>query len=284
MLMTAGILMNKIFTVNSLKKLIDDKNIKVYKEAVKATSVDSDNKTNSEILQELYKYMSRNHRNEFFFKNTIINKILLGRHSLNTSTAIRELPIDNNILDLVVINGVGQVYEIKTGLDNLTRLNEQLDSYYRVFSYCNVVTEQSHVDQLKIKLKDTPTGLIVLNKRGSLHVERKAVEYKDNLNKKSMFDVLRKYEFEEIIQQNFGKLPNVPQSKYYDECFNIFNELETTHAQKCVLNQLKKRTNINKDNLRYFKMVPNEIKSLVYFSKYNEKDFVQLENFLNSKY
>ena len=225
MLMTAGILMNKIFTVNSLKKLIDDKNIKVYKEAVKATSVDSNNKTNSEILQELYKYMFRNHRNEFFFKNTIVNKILLGRHSINTSTAIRELPIDNNILDLVVINGVGQVYEIKTGLDNLTRLNEQLDSYYRVFSYCNVVTEQSHVDQLKIKLKDTPTGLIVLNKRGSLHVERKAVEYKDNLNKKSMFDVLRKYEFEEIIQQNFGKLPNVPQSKYYDECFNTFNEL-----------------------------------------------------------
>ena len=38
-------------------------------------------------------YLGRNYRNEYVAKNTIINNILLGRHSVNTATMLNELKV-----------------------------------------------------------------------------------------------------------------------------------------------------------------------------------------------
>jgi len=283
--MTTGTLINKVFTVNSLKKIISDPDNNTYKKTVNTiVKNENDIDTNLDALEKVYKYMSKNHRNEYFYKNTLVNKILLGRHSVWTSTAIRELPILNNILDLVIINGIGQVYEIKTGLDNLTRLGNQLSTYYMVFSYCNVVTDETHLQEVKEMLAGTPTGLMLLTDRGTLHVEKNADEYNDKLNNRAIFNVLRKYEFENIITSEYGNLPETTQSKYYDECFKTFDDMDVKKSQKYMLKELKKRSYIDKDNYKQFKNVPKEIKSLVYFSDYGEREYHELNGFLRSKY
>lgn len=283
--MTTENMINKMFTVNSLRKIISKQNNRLYKKTVSSV-VEPINKvsTNLDVLKVIYKYMSKNHRNEYFYKNTLINKILLGRHSVKTSTAIRELPIQNNILDLLIINGIGQVYEIKTELDNLLRLNNQLDAYYTVFSYCNVVTDTGHLSAVKELLTNTPTGIIVLTNRGTLHVEKEAVEFNDKLDSKAIFNVLRKYEFENILMSEYGKLPETSQSKYYDACFEIFEKINVKTAQKYMLKELKKRNPIDKTNYNLFKDVPKEIKSLVYFSDYKSQEYNELNDFLKSKY
>lgn len=283
--MTTDVLLNKIFTVNSLRKAINNKNSDLYKKTIDSLNINSSEiVTNLDAIKNMYQYMYKFHRNEYFYKNTLINKILLGRHSVRTSTAIRELPISNNILDLLIINGIGQVYEIKTGLDNLNRLKDQLNAYYKAFSYCNVVTDLSHLDDLKKMLSDTPTGIILLTNRGTLHVEKEPSEYNDKLNSLEMFKILRKGEFEHILTENFGQLPKVGQSKYYQECFNLFETIDVKYAQKFMLNELKKRSSINQENYDYFKDIPKELKTLVYFSNYKLKEYNVLKEFLNTKY
>lgn len=283
--MTTENMINKMFTVNSLKKIIGEQNNRIYKRTVSSV-IEPKNEvsTNLDALKIVYKYMSKNHRNEYFYKNTLINKILLGRHSVRTSTAIRELPILNNILDLLIINGIGQVYEIKTGLDNLLRLQDQLNAYYMVFSYCNVVTDVSHLSAVKELLAKTPTGIILLTNRGTLHVEKEAVEFNDKLNSKTIFKVLRKYEFENILISEYGKLPETTQSKYYDACFELFERINIKKSQEYMLKELKKRNPIDETNYKQFKNVPKEIKSLVYFSDYKNKEYNELNEFLESKY
>lgn len=118
--MKAEILINKLFTVNSLNQLIYDQNYALYKKtAFEILDDPQSHLSNLEIFDLIYKFMAKKHRNEYFYKNVLLNKILLGRHSLTASTAIRELPVAGNILDFLIINGIGQVYEIKTELDNL---------------------------------------------------------------------------------------------------------------------------------------------------------------------
>jgi len=283
--MTTGTLINKLFTVNSLKKIITNQNIEVYKRTVDTISSDKDDiNTNLDAVVKIYKYMSKKHRNEYYYKNTLVNKILLGRHSVKTSTAIRELPILDNILDLLIVNGIGQVYEIKTGLDNLDRLSDQLDAYYKAFSYCNVVTDISHLQALREMLEDTPTGIILLTDRGTLHVDKKAEKYEDKLSGRVIFNILRKYEFENIINKEFGSLPETTQSKYYGECFKIFQKIDINQAQSYMLKELKKRNSVNADTYSQFKEIPREIKSLVYFSDYNLAEYNLLNEFLESKY
>ncbi|MFC6177383.1 sce7726 family protein [Companilactobacillus huachuanensis] len=283
--MTTATLINKMFTVNSLKRIISNPNNRTYSKTVNTVIGNQDSvDTNLDALKKVYKYMSKNHRNEYFYKNTLVNKILLGKHSVRTSTAIRELPILNNILDLLIINGTGQVYEIKTGLDNLMRLNDQLSAYYMVFSYCNVVTDMTHLQAIKEMLQGTPTGIILLTDRGTLHVEKKSEEYNDRLDNKTIFNVLRKYEFENIISSEYGFLPDTTQSKYYDACFEIFEKMDVKKSQKYMLKELKNRSYINKNNYGQFNRVPAEIKSLVYFSDYSEIEYRNLNSFLNNKY
>ncbi|CAJ1182435.1 sce7726 family protein [Companilactobacillus nantensis] len=283
--MTTENMINKMFTVNSLKKIIGEQNNRIYKRTVSSV-IEPKNEvsTNLDALKIVYKYMSKNHRNEYFYKNTLINKILLGRHSVRTSTAIRELPILNNILDLLIINGIGQVYEIKTGLDNLLRLQDQLNAYYMVFSYCNVVTDVSHLSAVKELLAKTPTGIILLTNRDTLHVEKEAVEFNDKLNSRTMFNVLRKYEFENILMSEYGILPETTQSKYYEACFELFERINLKKSQEYMLKELKKRNPIDETNYKQFKNVPKEIKSLVYFSDYKNKEYNELNDFLESKY
>jgi hypothetical protein len=283
-IMTMDVLLNKIFTVNYLKKLINSQGLELYHSTVDSLVTEQKIDKNMDALAALYKYMFKNHRNEFFYKNTLINKILLGTHSVNTTTALREIPISENILDLLMINGVGKVYEIKTELDNLTRLPQQLSAYYQAFSYVNVVTDESHFSDVSRLLKDMPTGIILLTKRGNLHIEKDAVEYNENLNKKVLFNILRKYEFENIILDNFDQLPKTGQSEYYDACLNLLVELDVKKLQCYVLRELKKRSYINSKNFVDFKLIPKEIKSLVYFSDYRPTDFEKLQRFLKMDY
>ena len=78
-------------------------------------------KTYANIFEILYDRLKKEYRNEYFYKNTLLNKLLLGVHSTNTTTALAELPIGKAKADFVLINGKAVVYEIKTELDNFER-------------------------------------------------------------------------------------------------------------------------------------------------------------------
>lgn len=281
--MNIGILLNKLFTVNSFNKLVSGESSETYKSIVNKLINPPDSITNLQAMNLIYKYMSKRHRNEYFYKNTLLNKILLGRHSIQTSTALRELPINGNILDFLIINGVGQVYEIKTELDNLQRLKGQLNAYYHAFSLCNIVTDQSHLKQIMQSIDLPQVGIIVLTKRNTLHEERKATKYEKKLDYKSIFKILRKYEFEYILQKNFGFLPQVNDFQYYDVCFQMFKKLDIKQAQQEMLYQLKQRETVDRSNIKEFNKVPVEIKSLIYFSNYTDNSFKQLNQFLIKK-
>ena len=88
-------------------------------------------------------------RNEYYYKITLLNKLLLGIHSVNTTTALTEFPIAKSKADFVLINGKAVVYEIKTELDNLERLESQISDYYKAFDHVAVVTCIENVENVK---------------------------------------------------------------------------------------------------------------------------------------
>ena len=101
-------------------------------------------------------------------QNTMLNKLLLGRHSVNTTTALSEMPIGKSIADFILLNGKGVVYEIKTELDKLDRLDNQINDYYEVFNYVVVITNNKHLNKVMARYKDTTVGILVLTTRNTL--------------------------------------------------------------------------------------------------------------------
>ncbi len=274
-----SILLNRFFTRNTFKQVIDDGESSTYIAAIRRYVVDFTEKTNGECISEVYQYLRKKYQNEYYYKNTLLNKLLLGIHSPRTTAALTEVPIANSKADFILINGKAVVYEIKTALDNFDRLDGQIEDYYKAFSRVVVVTPEENYDDVQQKLKDSPVGICLLTKKGALSIRKEPVEYRSMLSKPIMFKILRKYEYEQILLKYFNLLPDVSQFEYYRACKELFESLPIDVAYKMFVQALKSRTKI--DIVEYSK-VPYELKFLVYFSDYKKSDYTELFRFLST--
>lgn len=173
--------LNRIFTRNMLRLFIDGKENEVYSAVIRRYINNTEQKNNQQLISEIYSILKKNYRNEYFYKNTLLNKLLLGVHSVNTTTALTEVAIAKSKADFVLINGKAVVYEIKTELDNLERLNSQLEDYYKAFDHVAVVTYEKNLLQLQkiLEFVDKPVGIYVLRRNGNLGMIREPGMYRE---------------------------------------------------------------------------------------------------------
>ena len=274
-------ILNRCFTKNWIQGCINDNN-PTYDEIIRRYIPASTDKTNMELIESIYSLMLNNYRNEYIYKNTLINKLLLKKHSLKTTTALSEFQIAGSIADMIMINGRGIVYEIKTELDNYDRLDGQINDYYKAFSYVYIVTHKNNMKSL-MQILDTinpNVGILVFN-RTAFTEYRKASCYNELLDKEVIFKILRKHEFENVIMASGFALPSCSQFKYYQECKAIFNEIPIDKLQKLSLETLKARSRVTDDEIA---LIPDEMKFLCYSMNIKDKDRLLIDEFLNSKY
>lgn len=276
-------ILTRFFSQNTLKKIEthyepsnDMMNYIVRRYSI---PVDKD-ATNGEIISEIYRYVRKSYRNEYFYKNTLLNKLIINAHRVNTTTALTEVPIAKSKADFIMINGKAVVYEIKTELDTFERLKTQLADYYKAFDHVCVVTSEGQLESLKEKLIDSPVGIYVLTSRDTIHRVKEPEEYRTALDSHCIFKVLNKPEYEEIIRQVLGELPNVTPVHYYRACENLICDLSIEQVYPLFLKELKKRNKIILD----YKKIPEALHFLMYFSKTKKYDAENLQKFLSARY
>lgn len=276
-------LISKIFTVPYIDSLADEKQVPdSFLKCISRYVEEKDRLTYGKAISSIYEYMKDQYRNEYYYKNTIFNQLLIQKHDLYTTAALTELPISNSKADFVMINGRGVVYEIKTDLDNFQRLQNQIQDYYKVFSYVNVVVSGRQVDRAKDFLKDTKVGIFELANSGKLICRKKAYCNRNELSYETMFQMLRKNEFEKILMDYFNKLPEVNSFEYYRECLKWMEKINIIGLQKKVMSSLKKRTILSIED-SFEKKVPGELSFYVYFSKKYRSNYDELEDFLSKR-
>lgn len=280
---TNNLILNRLFTQNIFSNLIYEHKDTTYYTIVQRYVDDPESKNNSELISEIYNFMAKSYRNEYFYQNTLLNKLLLGKHSIKTTTALTQIPIGKSKADFILINGKGVVYEIKTELDSLDRLDTQLKDYYKAFNHVCVVTSEGHYEKVREILKDAPVGIYVLTSKNTISstLKKEPVEYSKCLNHTAIFKILHKKEYENILLKYFQRLPVVSQAFYYNECLDLFSEIPIVDAYIMALKELKKRNKIITNELQE---VPYELKSLMYFSRSLKNEIKRLNGFLNKNF
>jgi hypothetical protein len=196
----------------------------------------------SQFFDWIYKILFKNYRNEYIYKNAIANKILLGKHSLNTSHMLTEFRVGKCKADVVVINGTSTVYEIKSEFDSFVRLESQVKAYYQIFDHINVITSNSQATKLKSMLPDS-VGILVLTDRNTISTIRESKSNKKNINLDTLFDSLRKKEYVKVVEEYYETVPNVPNTQIYRECKKLFCKIPSEAAHDITMNTLRKRNN-----------------------------------------
>lgn len=271
--------LNKIFTIPYLDSIQHSKH---FQSTLSDKNISS--ATYKSVIASLYQELDERHRNEYFYKNELLNSLLIQNKNLSSCSALTELPVANSKTDVIFVNenDVGTVYEIKTELDTLNRLESQIQDYYKAFPYMYVVTSSNHLKQLENVLEGTDVGIIELtNDREFVH-RKEAIYNAEDLSHDVLFRILRKKEFESIVLKYFGELPNVSDFVYYRTCFEMLKKLDVVLFQKEVMSCLRKR-NLVQDVDGFVENVPYELSFYVYFSKKYRNKWNILGDFLNTE-
>lgn len=188
-----------------------------------------------------YSLLVTKYRCEYVYKNTIATSLYLSeRHSLKDSLLTNEFRIGKSRADVAILNGTSTVYEVKSEYDSFDRLESQIADYRKVFDRIFVVTTDEKAQSVERKV-DSPIGVMSLGYDGHLSVVREAQSNKANADPGNIFDCMRRAEFCSVVRDQFGYVPDVPNSQLYRESKNLFCKLTPTAAHDLMVQKVKIR-------------------------------------------
>ncbi|MDQ0125922.1 hypothetical protein J2W17_004896 [Pseudomonas lini] len=202
--------------------------------------------TPADVYEVCYNDLSKNYRFEYFFKNVVANKIVLGRHRLSTATLISEFRVENNKADCVVLNGNSTCYEIKTDLDNFSRLNDQLNAYEKLFDKTYVVIAEAHREYALKNIHDG-VGLIVLTARNTLSEVRSARLAKSKIDPKILIRSLRKPEYFSMACQLEQAPFGLSNTDVFNWCEDVFLRADAELLRSIFCKTLKETRRLSRE-------------------------------------
>ncbi|WP_372028964.1 sce7726 family protein [Pseudomonas kurunegalensis] len=236
--------------------------------------------TLADVYNSCYEDIRKNYRNEYYLKNTIAQKILIGKHSLNTTTALTEFRVGKSKADCIIINGHSTCYEIKSNYDNLDRLDSQLEQYKKLFDKVYVVAEESQLEKIQnFDLKDV--GLLQLTRRGTLSTVKEAGIITRPIDAKLLIRSLRVSEYTEIVKNIYGQVPNLANTEIFFECEALFEGA----CPNLLRNEFRRTVKVmRKNNSSFLQLLPAALLNAGISYKLNKQQQCQLIKSLNNIY
>jgi len=278
-----------ISKIRSLSQIISPSNFKkivrkgdcfsTFYKIKKYTSV-TDSTTNLDAINLIYKSLLKNYKNEYVYKNILTNKLLLKKYSLKNTIALNEFNIGKSIADFVLLNGEARVYEIKTELDNLEKLDKQVLDYCKFADKVYIVTSSKHINKLVELYKNSKIGIIELTSRNALKTVKEAENNSSTFNHETLFKTLRKQEYLKLIEEHFKFIPKVSNTLIFRECLNLAKKIEISKFQKLVISNLKSRNISNPKKIKE-ESIPESLKHICYALDFSKNEYEELNSFLN---
>ena len=212
----------------------------------------------------------RGNRHEYIYKAAITQKVLLGIHSLRTASMLTEFRVGPCKADVVILNGTGTVYEIKSERDSLSRLKRQVAAYLNVFAKVNVIVGENHVRGVEESVPDH-VGIQVLSDRHQITPLRDADEDPGRTIPSAIFDSITLQEARRILLASKVDVPEVPNTQRYRVWKELFSQLDPENAHRQMVDTLKSTRDL-KPLQSLLEDVPESLHSASLTARLRQKD------------
>jgi hypothetical protein len=140
---------------------------------------------------------------EYLFKY-----VLFKQFQAKNLVAGFEMKVNNSRVDFLTINGSSTSFEIKSSIDNLSKLSKQAGDYLAAFEYNNVVVDEKHLEKCKTKIPDSFGIWVFKNNR---YTVRKKASLNTSIDPQIQLSLLTKRELQicfnaverNLIKENF---------------------------------------------------------------------------------
>ncbi|HDX0901578.1 sce7726 family protein [Stenotrophomonas maltophilia] len=192
--------LHRLFEASSLRQIAGGAPTQLLIDVARDFGMHRGAKNFHEVLELAHQLLGRGRRTEYFYKNLLIKKILFGVHSPRTTSVFSEFRIADSRADLVFVNNKAVVYEIKTGLDDLSKAEKQAFDYLSCFTYVSFVLAPNHLDQAQRNLP-REVGISGISDRGGISVVRPPERTTKFLSKEAIFNCLLMGEYQQLLRQ-----------------------------------------------------------------------------------
>lgn len=193
-----------------------------------------------DTFEHAHRLMTSGYRNEYIFKNELVSKIVFGRHSTRTASALLELRMGKSWADVMIVNGTSTTYEIKTDLDQFGRLSTQLADYSSRSEFVNLVTSDARAAAAE-KYLPAHVGIVALRRNGALRTVRSATSNFERMHSVDLYSVLRADEALTILTNLTGYALDVPPGRAWNRLRELFAGLPLVEAHTGMVGQLRRR-------------------------------------------
>lgn len=230
-----------------------------------------------DYIRFIYSELAKKYRNEYFYKNSFINQLLLKEYGVKNTVAINEFRVGNSIADIVLFNGASKAFEIKTEFDSNKRLKGQIADYTKIFDECYIITDESLV--AKYAAENDSVGIIALKRlpRSFKLVEYRGAGKNEKIDPSTLIRCVRTAEYKQIISDYFGELPDMNSFNMFDVCSSLIKQIPPQELKQLFINTIKKR----KTNTVLLKTYEKELRQLALAMQINEKKYQYLIEKLN---
>lgn len=230
-----------------------------------------------DYIRYIYNELRKQYRNEYIYKNTFINELLIKTYGVKDTIAINEFRVGNSIADIVLFNGSSKAFEIKTELDSDKRLSNQLDDYAKIFNECYIVTHKKLVSKY-LKVNKSIGIIELIEKPRSLTMQEIRPAIKNtNIDSETIIRSIRTNEYKNIVKQYYGKLPEMNNFNMFNICRELLKEIPSEQLSNLFIEQLKAR----KSNTSFIKMFYKELRQIGLALNMEDKRYHQLTVKLN---
>ena len=235
--------------------------------------------TYHDYIRFIYNELRKRYRNEYIYKNTFINDLLINKYGIKNTIAINEFRVGNSIADIVMFNGTSKAFEIKTELDSNKRLSGQLSDYTKIFKSCYIVTHESLSE--KYLREDDNIGIIELVERSKsvLMQEVRAAKENSFIDPETLIRAIRTSEYKSIVKQYYGLLPEMNSFNMFEICKSMMKQIPQDKLNDLFVKELRKR----KSNTDIINTFPDELRQLCFAMNINSKSYHELNYKLSEK-
>ena len=272
----------KLFSRSVLRQLAEEDGVEQFRALAQESGLVASGApalTIADVLREGFDVLVQDYRNEYVYKNLIAQQLMLERHEVGEAVMLTEFAAYDSYADLVILNGTSTVYEIKSELDNYSRLEKQLRDYLKIFDRVNVVTHHTCSAALTHRLP-VEVGVIELNAAGKLVTVREAVSNVERLSPRAIFFSLRKAEYEAVVLAADGCLPRLEGMSERRACLQRFGELAPEYVHGMMVSLLKGRDRRHRRDL-YARYLPRAVAHFGLSNKFNGRQSAEFMRALN---
>ncbi|NPD47909.1 sce7726 family protein [Lentimicrobium sp. S6] len=231
-----------------------------------------------DYIKFAYNQLGKNYRNEYFFKNSIINEAIIKHYSLKNTVAFSEFKVGKSVADLTLFNGYSKTFEIKTKMDSPKRLKGQLTDYKKLFNFNYIVTDSSQTE--KYLKEDEHSGVIALHyTKGKIYLteDRPATE-NHNFDAEIAMKCLRTKEYQSVVKAYYGYLPQMTSFNMYDVCLGLFKDIPPRRLNELFIEAIKSR----KFNIEILTKFELELRQVALAMNLNQKKYQNIIDQLNN--